>query len=174
MRSKGFEGMACSIAEVMGALGDRWGILIMRDLLLGLTRYDDLRRSTGITNATLSDRLKGLEQAGLIERRRYQERPERYEYVPTGRGGDMALLMQAMVQIGDKWRREETLEAPLRFVDAGSGSGLKLTMVEEDRTGCARAPGIRIIAGPGADDIMRWRVALGGDERAQRSEAMTG
>jgi len=48
------------MAEVMGALGDRWGMLVMRDLLLGLTRYDDLLRSTGITNATLSDRLRSL------------------------------------------------------------------------------------------------------------------
>ena len=59
--------MTCSIASVMGALGDRWGALIMRDLTLGLTRYDDLRRSTGVTNATLADRLKMLEQSGLIE-----------------------------------------------------------------------------------------------------------
>ncbi|MBN9169851.1 MAG: helix-turn-helix transcriptional regulator, partial [Microbacterium sp.] len=68
MRSKDFEGMVCPVADVMGAIGDRWGALVMRDLLLGLTRYDDLRRSTGITNATLSDRLKALERNGLIER----------------------------------------------------------------------------------------------------------
>ena len=174
MRSKGFEGMTCSIAEVMGALGDRWGIVVMRDLLLGLTRYDDLRRSTAITNATLSDRLKSLEQAGLIKRRRYQERPERYEYLPTGRGRDIALLMQAMVQIGDKWRREEKLEPPLRFVDAESGNELKLATVEEGQTELAQGPGIRILPGSGADDLMRWRVAIGEDERAGRREAMAG
>jgi DNA-binding HxlR family transcriptional regulator len=160
--------MACSIAEVMAALGDRWGILVMRDLLLGLTRYDDLRRSTGVTNATLSDRLKGLEQAGLIERRRYQVRPERYEYLPTARGRDLALLLQAMVQIGDKWRREEKLEPPLRFVGAASGNGLKLALVDEQQEGLAPAAGMRIVAGPGADELMRWRVELGGDERGAR------
>jgi len=58
MRSKSFDGMACSIAGVLEAIGDRWAVLILRDLSLGLSRYDDLRRSTGITNATLSDRLK--------------------------------------------------------------------------------------------------------------------
>lgn len=171
MRSKGFDGMVCSIAEVMAAIGDRWGMLVMRDLLLGLTRYDDLRRSTGVTNATLSDRLKALEQTGLVERRRYQERPERYEYVPTRRGRDLALLMQAMVQIGDTWRREERLEPPLRFVDAGSGNGLKLALVDEDQGEPAPAAGMRIVAGPGADELMRWRVELGGDERAARREA---
>ena len=70
MRSKSFEGMACSIAGVLEAIGDRWAVLILRDLSLGLRRYEDLRRSTGVTNATLSDRLKHLEDNELIERRR--------------------------------------------------------------------------------------------------------
>lgn len=54
MRSKGFDGMVCSIAGVMAAIGDRWGLLILRDLVCGLARYKDLRRPTGVTHATLS------------------------------------------------------------------------------------------------------------------------
>lgn len=173
MRSKGFEGMACSIAEVMGAIGDRWGLVIMRDLLLGLTRYDDLRRSSGVTNATLSDRLKGLEQAGLVEKRQYQTRPVRYEYVPTDRGRNMALLMQAMVQIGDEWRHEHKRGAPLRFVDARSGHGLKLALVDAETGAIVTAPKIAIDAGPEADEIMRWRVAQGREERIRRSQLDT-
>ncbi|HEY0181607.1 MAG TPA: helix-turn-helix domain-containing protein, partial [Rhodopila sp.] len=92
MRSKGFEGMTCSVASVMGALGDRWGMLIVRDLLLGLTRYDDLQHSTGVTNATLSDRLKVLEKSELLELRQYQSRPDRYEYILTTRGHDIAFV----------------------------------------------------------------------------------
>ena len=72
MRSKSFEGMVCSIAGVLEAVGDRWAVLILRDLSLGLSRYEDLRQSTDVTNATLSDRLKHLEDNGLIERRQYQ------------------------------------------------------------------------------------------------------
>ncbi len=68
MRSKSFDGMACSIAGVLDALGDRWAVLILRDLSLGLSRYEDLRRSTGVTHATLSDRLKHLEEKQLIDR----------------------------------------------------------------------------------------------------------
>ena len=81
MKSKGFEGMACSIAGVLDAVGDRWAMLILRDLSLGLKRYDDLRRSTDVTHATLSSRLKHLEENGLIERRQYQTRPDRFEYL---------------------------------------------------------------------------------------------
>lgn len=72
MRSKGFERMVCSIVGAMAAIGDRWGLLILRDLVLGLSRNEDLRQSSGVTNATLSDRLKHLEANGLIERPRYQ------------------------------------------------------------------------------------------------------
>jgi DNA-binding Lrp family transcriptional regulator len=72
MRSKSFDGMACSIAGALEAIGYRWAVLILRDLSLGLSRYEELRRSTGVTNATLSDRLKHLEDNELIERRRYQ------------------------------------------------------------------------------------------------------
>ena len=80
------------------------------------------------------------------------------------------MLMQAVVQIGDTWRREKKLGPPLRFVAAGSGKGLKLALIDEDREGLAPAPGIRVVAGPGADEIMRWRVELGGDERTGRRE----
>ena len=103
MKSKSFDGMTCSIAGVLEAIGDRWAVLILRDLSLGLRRYEDLRHSTGVTNATLADRLKHLEDHGLIERRRYQTNPERYEYVLTAKGRDTILVMQALLQVGDKW-----------------------------------------------------------------------
>lgn len=99
MKAKGFEGMTCSVAHVLSALGDRWGAILMRDLLLGLSRYDDLRQSTGITNSTLADRLRALEGSGLIEKRQYQTRPDRYEYLPTEKGKDLGLLVMAMIRL---------------------------------------------------------------------------
>src|ERR1700744_285301 len=103
MRSKSFDGMVCSIAGAMGAIGDRWGLLILRDLVCGIHRYDDFRKSSGITNATLSDRLKHLEAGGLVERRLYQSNPERFEYHLTQRGSRVAPLMPVLAQIGDCW-----------------------------------------------------------------------
>jgi len=157
--------MACSIAEVVGALTDRWGLLIMRDLVLGLSRYDDIRRSTGITNATLADRLRGLEAAGLVERRRYQTRPERYEYRPSVKGRDLALLMQALVQIGDKWRRDGGQEEPLRFIDQSTGHGLKLVTVDTETGAILANPKIDIEAGTAADEPMVWRLTRGAERR---------
>lgn len=161
MRSKGFEGMVCPVADVMGALGDRWGALVMRDLLLGLTRYDDLRRSTGITNATLSDRLKALERNGLIERRRYQTRPERFEYLPTQRGRELRLLIQAMVQIGDQWNLRGLDGPPIQFLDARSGHEVKLALVDAETGELAGAAQLRPAPGNGADALMQWRLARG-------------
>ncbi|SFK58894.1 transcriptional regulator, HxlR family [Sphingomonas sp. NFR04] len=172
MRSKGFEGMACSMAEVMGALGDRWGALVMRDLLLGLTRYEDLRHSTGATNATLSDRLKQLERSGLVERREYQVRPVRHEYLPTEKGRDLGLLLQAMVQIGDKWRRAQHEEAPLHIVDAQTRRRLKLELVDMESGASPSSGAIALEAGPGGDAHMQWRLARGEAERARRSERL--
>jgi len=160
--------MACSMAEVLSALGDRWGMIIMRDLLLGLTRYDDLRRSTGVTNATLSGRLKDLEEAGLIERRQYQARPERHEYIPTEKGRDIALVMQAMVQVGDRWRQQEKRGATLQFVDSVSGHRIRLALVDAETLAAIVPSSIQVEAGPEADDLMKWRLSQGGSERARR------
>jgi len=159
MRSKGFEGMACSIAGVLDAVGDRWAVLILRDLGLGLSRYEDFRKSTGVTNATLSDRLRHLEQNGLIERRQYQTGPDRYEYVLTRKGRDIILVIQALLQVGDKWAITGEAGPPLKFVDRTSGRSVRLALVDEKTGGRVRAADVRPRPGPGADDLVRWRGA---------------
>lgn len=158
MRSKGFEGMACSIAGVLAAIGDRWAVLILRDLSFGLSKYEDLRRSTGVTNATLSDRLKHLEENELIERRRYQVNPERYEYVLTRKGRDTILLTQALVQVGDKWAVSGTAGPPLKFTNRKTGGAVKLAMVDQDTGEPVRLNDLEPQAVPGADDLVRWRL----------------
>ncbi|WP_027582676.1 helix-turn-helix domain-containing protein [Bradyrhizobium sp. Ai1a-2] len=158
MRSKSFEGMVCSIAGVLEAVGDRWAMLILRDLGLGLRRYDDLRKSTGVTHATLSDRLKHLEQNELIERRLYQTGPDRYEYVLTPKGVDVILVIQALAQVGDKWQIAGEQGPPLKFVDQSTGRAVKLALVDEKSGEVVRPRDVRPQAGPGADDLVRWRL----------------
>lgn len=158
MKSKSFDGMACSIAGALEAIGDRWALLILRDLSLGLRRYEDLRRSTGVTNATLSDRLKHLEDNALIERRRYQTNPERYEYVLTAKGWDITLVIQALAQVGDKWAVTGDAGPPLRFVDRKTGHPVKLAMVDSETGQRVRLRDLMPKAGPGADELVRWRL----------------
>jgi DNA-binding HxlR family transcriptional regulator len=158
MRSKSFEGMACSIAGVLDAVGDRWAILILRDLSLGLSKYEDLRKSTGVTHATLSDRLKHLEENELIERRRYQTLPDRYEYLLTRKGSDVILVIQALAQVGDKWAIAGNAGPPLKFVSKTSGRPVKLALVDDKSGELVRLRDVRPQAGPGADDLVRWRL----------------
>src|SRR6059058_1534826 len=155
MRSKSFDGMACSIAGVLEAIGDRWAVLILRDLSLGLRRYEDLRRSTGVTNATLSDRLKHLEDNELIERRQYQTNPERYEYLLTSKGTDTILVLQALAQVGDKWAVAGTAGPPLKFVDRKTGHAVKLARVSSETGQRVRARDLQPQEGPGADKLVR-------------------
>jgi len=111
-----------------------------------------------VTNATLSDRLKHLEDHGLIERRRYQVNPERYEYVLTRRGRDTILLLQALAQVGDKWAVSGDAGPPLEFVNRKTGSAVKLAMVDKETGHRVRAEDLLPQAGPGADELVRWRL----------------
>jgi DNA-binding HxlR family transcriptional regulator len=150
--------MVCSIAGVLDAVGDRWAMLILRDLGLGLSRYEDLRKSTGVTHATLSDRLKHLEDNDLIERRLYQTGPDRYDYALTRKGIDMILVIQALAQVGDKWKIAAEEGPPLKFINKNSGRAVKVALIDERSGEMVRLRDIRPQAGPGADDLVRWRL----------------
>lgn len=158
MRLKSFEGMTCSIAGVLEAVGDRWAMLILRDLSLGLSKYEELRKSTGVTHATLSDRLGHLEENELIERRQYQTGPDRYEYILTRRGWDVVLVIQALAQVGDKWAVAGDAGPPLRFINKNSGRPVKVALIDDRSGEVVRLRDVRPQAGPGADDLVRWRL----------------
>jgi len=159
MRSKNFDGMVCSIAGVMAAIGDRWGLIILRDLVLGLSRYDDFRQSSGVTNATLSDRLKHLEANGLIERRAYQVNPERFDYHLTEKGRDLALLMPVLAQIGDRWDVSGASAPPLTFVNRKTGAEVRWSFIDQNTGERLNPQDLSIEEGPGADELVRWRLS---------------
>ena len=159
MRSKGFDGMVCPIAGVLAAMGDRWGLLILRDLTLGLSRYEDFRRSTGITNATLSDRLKHLEASGLVTRRRYQVKPDRYEYLLTAQGTQVSALMPVLAQLGDALGVCGASEPALVFVNRKTGAPVRSAFVDQHSGEPIPAADVAPAEGPGADDLVRWRLS---------------
>src|SRR6185295_8360644 len=104
--SHGYE-MHCPIARTLDIVGERWTILIMRDLLLeGPRKFQDFERSlSGISPNTLSARLKILEENGIVERRFYEEHPPRAEYVLTGKGRELGPAMRALQNWGQKHTR---------------------------------------------------------------------
>lgn len=159
MRSKSFEGMVCPIAGVMSAIGDRWGMIVLRDLVLGLHRYDDFRRSSGITHATLSDRLKHLESNDLIERRPYQDHPERWEYFLTRRGRRVASILPVIAQIGDELGMAGSSTSPMAFVHRETGADVHWTFVDKASGAHLGLEDLAVREGPGADELVRWRLA---------------
>jgi DNA-binding HxlR family transcriptional regulator len=103
MRRTSFAGMHCSIARSLEVMGDWWTPLIVRDLHLGLTRFDELANDLGISRNLLAARLAMLVERGLVERRRYSEHPPRDTYELTAAGQDLVPVLAALTAWGDKW-----------------------------------------------------------------------
>ncbi|WDZ83319.1 winged helix-turn-helix transcriptional regulator [Micromonospora cathayae] len=93
---------ACSIARALDVIGERWTLLIVRDALLGITRFDGFLRSLGISRNILADRLNTLVGAGVLDRVPYQDRPLRHEYHLTDRGRELVPVVLALMQWGDR------------------------------------------------------------------------
>lgn len=159
MRAKSFAGMACSIAGALEQIGDRWALLILRDLSLGLSRHDEFLKSTGMPPTTLSDRLRQLEAHALIERRPYSERPPRDEYVLTRKGRDLWIVLVALTQWGDRWDASGRGAPPVEFIDEATGGKLKLALLDAKSGEPVPPARARARAGRGADDLARWRVS---------------
>jgi DNA-binding HxlR family transcriptional regulator len=97
-----FVNQNCSIARALEVVGERWTLLVMREVLLGHRRFAEIKRNVGIAPNILSDRLQTLVDHGLLERQLYSEHPESYEYVLTSKGLDLAPILIALQQWGDR------------------------------------------------------------------------
>lgn len=97
----------CPIAHSTGLVGDRWSILIVRELLMGQGRFQDLQAQTGATSQMLAARLKRLEADGLVERHAYSQRPLRHEYRLTPKGRGLMPVILALRTWGEQWCKTE-------------------------------------------------------------------
>lgn len=155
MKSKSFAGMRCSVAGALEAIGDRWAILVLRDLAFGLTRFDELQASSGIPNTTLSTRLKHLEAHGLVERSAYQDNPPRHAYALTEKGRDLWKVTTALREWGDRWDASGYGAPTIEVVDRDTGRDLRLALVDPDTGQTVPRDRIQYRPGPGADDLVR-------------------
>jgi DNA-binding HxlR family transcriptional regulator len=101
MQRKSFSDMKCPIARSLERVGEWWSILILRDAFHGLTQFDQFQKSLGIAPNMLTRRLNALVENGLLERRRYSERPPRDEYVLTEKGRDFRPVLWALLTWGN-------------------------------------------------------------------------
>jgi DNA-binding HxlR family transcriptional regulator len=102
MRHASLSALPCAIARTLDVVGEWWTLLIVRDALRGARRFEDFK-ATGIADNILSARLKKLTEAGILKRRRYQARPDRYEYLLTEKGHALAPVVLALRSWGKRF-----------------------------------------------------------------------
>jgi DNA-binding HxlR family transcriptional regulator len=136
---------ACSVARTLEIVGDRWTWLTVRDAFLGLSRFADFRSSLGIAPNVLADRLGRLVDEGILERKRYSERPPRDRYELTEKGDDLFVALNALRQWGDRYLCEEPMRLLLRRSD---GTPVVAALVPEGTPTLANDE-LELVPGPG-------------------------
>jgi len=157
MQHKSFRSMPCPIARSLERVGEWWSMLIMRDALHGLTRFDELQRSLSIAPNMLTRRLNALVEAGLLERHRYSVHPPRHEYWPTARGRDFRPVLIALLAFGNRHFAPEGASATI--VDARTGADADPIMVDRTTGRPIREPEFAWVPGPAAGERTRQRYA---------------
>jgi len=103
MTTRSYERLSCPIAESLALLGDQWTLLIVRDAIFGLTRFEQFQQSLGISRNLLARRLKTLVENGLLECQPQQPGGRRNDYVATKKCRDLIPVLMALGQWQDKW-----------------------------------------------------------------------
>lgn len=168
MRRKSFEAMECPIARSLERVGEWWSILILRDALSGITRFDAFEASLKIAPNMLTRRLSALVEDGLLERRLYSERPKRYEYILTERGRDFLPVVLALVAFGNRQFASES--ECLKVVDLETGRTIDPVVVDRSTGEVLTGPRFALISEPGATPALRERyVKLRDGEMASKA-----
>jgi DNA-binding HxlR family transcriptional regulator len=157
MQRTSFGNMTCPIARSLERVGEWWSILILRDALRGTTRFDEFQKSLGIAPNMLTRRLSGLVEAGLLDRRRYNEHPPRYEYVLTARGRDFRPVLIALLTWGNRHFAPEG--ATVELVDVQTGKPAEPILVDRVTGRPITETDHRHAPGPAADARIRARYA---------------
>ena len=111
----------CSVARTLDVVGDKWSLLVLRDAFYGVRRFEDFTRDLNIARNVLSDRLGRLVNAGVLERRQYEQHPPRFEYRLTAKGRDLLPVLLTMMRWGDTWQAQDDDAAPMELVHTECG-----------------------------------------------------
>ena len=150
-----YETQNCSVARALEVIGERWSLLIVRNAFYGVRRFDDHQRWLGIARNVLQSRLERLVEEGILERRRYQDRPVRHEYRLTEKGIDLWPVTVSLMKWGDRHLYPDGAPVVVEHRDCGGEV--------DDRRICSRcgdlleARDVRPRPGPGASPEARER-----------------
>ena len=150
MQRTSFSNMACSLARSLDVIGEPWTPLIVRDVWMGRRKFDEIQGNLEISRKVLADRLETLVGEGVLERRLYQERPPRHEYVLTGKGKELMGVLLALISWGDRWVSGEGAPMLIRHKACRQTVDAQVTC-----SSCGdplQAGDVRFAPGPGARD----------------------
>lgn len=152
MLHREYQTQVCSVARSLEVVGERWSLLIVRSVLQGVVRFDDLKEALGITRSVLTTRLQHLCAEGVLERTPYSDRPPRFEYRVTEKGAELWPLLAHLLRWGDKYYPEPA-GAPLLVEHAECGGAPDGNLVC-DRCGTSlRAADVEVRPGPGSPAV---------------------
>ena len=113
----------CSVAGTLELIGERWSIMVIREVLYGRRKFSEMQRTLGVARNVLAARLERLVEGGILERRIYSEQPERYEYFLTEAGLDLWPVLISLMQWGDKHLPTPPGGPPVRVLHRGDCGG---------------------------------------------------
>jgi DNA-binding HxlR family transcriptional regulator len=142
--------MNCSVARCLEVIGEWWTPLILRDLFMGISRFDDFQARLGIARNILAGRLNRLVKAGVVEKVPYQAHPPRFDYRLTEKGVDLWKVLTAMREWGDRW--EAPAGPSVQMVHRACGNTTTTSMVCSDCGEPLDRRQVRLVRGPGAID----------------------
>lgn len=153
MKRKTLIDLPCPVARSLEHVGEWWNILILRQAVLGTTRFDDFQKTLGIAPNMLTRRLNGLVESGLLERRLYNERPPRHDYVLTARGRDFRPVLWTLLAWGNRHFAPEG--ASITIVDTETGREAVPTVIDAESGLAIDAPRFAVVPGPAATEELR-------------------
>lgn len=147
MERKSFAAMHCSVAQCLEVVGEWWTMLIVRDAVFGIRRFDQFQERLGISRNILNQRLTWLVENGVLDKVRYSEHPPRYEYELTPKGRDLWPLLTAMRQWGDKYAAPDG--PPARMFHKSCGEVIEAVAICSHCGERLRLGDVRSVPGPG-------------------------
>ena len=160
MERKSFSQMHCSVAQCLEVVGEWWSLLIIRDVFLGVTRFDEMQERLGISRNVLNQRLARLVSAGVLVRVPYSEHPPRFDYRLTDKGRDLWPVITAMRQWGDRYAAPDG--PPMELIHKGCGRVSQATVV------CSVPGGNRRVAPSRSSSGSQPRLASASASRLRR------
>jgi len=159
MKRKSLKGKDCAVALSLEHVGEWWNILILRDALQGYSRFDDFQQSLDISPTMLSRKLNALVDSGLLEKRMYQERPPRFEYILTSLGKDFGPVLVALFAWGK--RNFQSVDHGIALMDFETHEYADPVLVDRKSGEIIQSPRFGCMAGKGASAATKRRLGQG-------------